>query len=203
MLYVICLAAIAGVAVLVFKKTDSASLPAGKIVRAALTAAIYAGLCFVLQPLSFGVFQVRAAEALVLFAVFGKEYIFGAALGCFLSNFLCSGIADAFIGTAATVVAGFCSYALRSKRISGLAIPAAIPPVIINGIIIGAMLTFMMSGGDAGQKVLVTNMSSVTAGEAASCFLGLLLVNYIEKRPQLRRALLSEQPEGRRGNNHG
>ena len=110
-----------------------------KLARCAVVAALYVVLCMALQPLSYGAVQVRVAEALCLLPVFGAEYIAGVVLGCFLANLLGSTIVDVILGTLATLLACVVTYKLRNARIGGLAIPASLPPVAFNAVIIGAL----------------------------------------------------------------
>ncbi len=163
-----------------------------RMVRCALVAAIYVALCMALQPLSFGAFQVRIAEALCLLPVFGTEYILGVVLGCFLSNFLGSTIVDVVFGTFATALACFVTYALRKVRIKGLAIPASVPPVVFNAVIIGVESSVLYADPaySAPLWVLcVSNGLSVAIGEIISCsILGVALVKRIESNTGLRRS---------------
>ena len=110
-----------------------------KLARCAVVAALYVVLCMALQPLSYGAVQVRVAEALCLLPVFGAEYIAGVVLGCFLANLLGSTIVDVILGTLATLLACVVTYKLRNIRIGGLAIPASLPPVAFNAVIIGIL----------------------------------------------------------------
>mgnify|MGYP000547345148 CR=1 FL=1 len=110
-------------------------------------------LCW--PPFSYGAVQVRVAEALCLLPVFGAEYIVGVTLGCFLANLLGSTVVDVVFGTLATLLACLVTYKLRDIRVKGLAIPASLPPVVFNMIIVGAFeITFLFLGrrthGDAG-----------------------------------------------------
>ena len=68
-------------------------------------------------------------------------------LGCFLANLLGSTLVDVVFGTAATLVACLLTYAVRKMRVGGLAIPAAVPPIVSNAVIVGALeLTFFLPG---------------------------------------------------------
>ena len=106
--------------------------PSANWPAAAVVAALYVVLCMALQPLSYGAVQVRVAEALCLLPVFGAEYIAGVVLGCFLANLLGSTIVDVILGTLATLLACVVTYKLRNVRIGGLAIPASLPPVVVQ-----------------------------------------------------------------------
>lgn len=108
-----------------------------KLVRCAVVAAIYAVLCLVLAPFSFGAIQVRVAEALGMLVVFGPEYAVGVTLGCFLANMIGTGFPDILFGTAATAIACVFMILLRKHRVKGLALAASIPPVVFNALIVG------------------------------------------------------------------
>lgn len=161
-----------------------------KLARCGLVAALYVVLCLTLAPLSYGVVQVRIAEALCLLPVFGTEYIVGVVLGCFLSNLLGSTIVDVIFGTLATLLACLVTYKLRSARWWGLAIPASLPPVVFNAVIVGIELTVLYSDpvNSAPMWLLcLGNGLSVGAGEIISCtILGVALVKLIESNAALR-----------------
>ncbi len=157
------------------------------LVRCAVIAAVYVAACLVLAPLSYGAIQVRVAEALCLLPVFGAEYIIGVTLGCFLANLLGSTVIDVAFGTAATLLACLVTYKLRDVRVKGLAIPASLPPVVFNMIIVGAFeITFFFSEGAPTAALAVFNAVTVGIGELISCtILGVALVKLIESNATL------------------
>lgn len=160
-----------------------------RLVRAAMVAAIYVVLCLVLAPFSYGAVQVRLAEMLCLLPVFGAEYIVAVTLGCFLANLLGSTLVDVVFGTAATLVACLLTYAVRKMRVGGLAIPAAIPPIVSNAVIVGALeLTFFLPGVTGTAALAAWNALTVGIGEVVSCgILGVALVKLMESNAGLRR----------------
>lgn len=160
-----------------------------RLVRAAVVAAIYVVLCLVLAPFSYGAVQVRLAEMLCLLPVFGAEYIVAVTLGCFLANLLGSTLVDVVFGTAATLVACLVTYAVRKVRVGGLAIPAAVPPIVSNAVIVGALeLTFFLPGVTGTAALAAWNALTVGIGEVVSCgILGVALVKLIESNTGLRR----------------
>jgi uncharacterized membrane protein len=184
---------------------DAAQAPAGrtrrsstaKLVRCALIAAVYTALCLVLQPFSYGAVQVRIAEMLCLLPVFGADYIVGVTLGCFLANLLGVSLGttmavDLVFGTVATLLACLCTWKLRQVRIRGLALPAAVPPILFNALIVGAEISVFLTEGGFTWPVLVFNMLTVGLGEVISCaVLGVALVRLIEASPRLK-AVFSE-----------
>ena len=160
-----------------------------RLVRAAMVAAIYVVLCLVLAPFSYGAVQVRLAEMLCLLPVFGAEYIVAVTLGCFLANLLGSTLVDVVFGTAATLGACLVTYAVRKVRVGGLAIPAAVPPIVSNAVIVGALeLTFFLPGVTGTAALAAWNALTVGIGEVVSCgILGVALVKLIESNTGLRR----------------
>lgn len=161
------------------------------LVRCAVIAAVYVVLCLVLAPFSYGAIQVRIAEALCLLPVFGAEYIIGVTLGCFLANLFGSTIIDVVFGTIATLLACLVTYRLRNVRIKGLAIPASLPPVFFNAVIVGIEITIFFTDYTAMSApvwlLCLTNGITVGIGELISCtILGVALVKLIESNTALK-----------------
>ena len=165
-----------------------------RLVRCAVIAAVYVVVCLVLAPFSYGAVQVRVAEALCLLPVFGAEYIVGVTLGCFLANLLGSTVVDVVFGTLATLLACLVTYKLRDIRVKGLAIPASLPPVVFNMIIVGAFeITFFFSDGAPTAMLAVFNAVTVGIGELISCtVLGVALVKLIESNAGLNKIFTEE-----------
>lgn len=165
-----------------------------RLVRCAVIAAVYVVVCLVLAPFSYGAVQVRVAEALCLLPVFGAEYIVGVTLGCFLANLIGSTVIDGVFGTLATLMACLVTYKLRNVRIKGLAIPASLPPVIFNMIIVGAFeITVFFSDGAPTAALAAFNAVTVGIGEIISCtVLGVALVKLIESNDSLHKIFTEE-----------
>lgn len=170
------------------------NLSVRRLVRCAVIAAVYVVVCLVLAPFSYGAVQVRVAEALCLLPVFGTEYIVGVTLGCFLANLLGSTVVDVVFGTLATLLACLVTYKLRDIRVKGLAIPASLPPVVFNMIIVGAFeITFFFSDGAPTAMLAVFNAVTVGIGELISCtVLGVALVKLIESNAGLNKIFTEE-----------
>ena len=170
------------------------NLSVRRLVRCAVIAAVYVVVCLLLAPFSYGAVQVRVAEALCLLPVFGAEYIVGVTLGCFLANLLGSTIVDVVFGTLATLLACLVTYKLRDIRVKGLAIPASLPPVVFNMIIVGAFeITFFFSDGAPTAMLAVFNAVTVGIGELISCtILGVALVKLIESNAGLNKIFTEE-----------
>ena len=168
-------------------KTNQLSVT--RLVRCAVIAAVYVVLCLALAPFSYGAVQVRIAEALCLLPVFGAEYIVGVTLGCLLANLLGSTVIDVVFGTLATLLACLVTYKLRNVRVKGLAIPASLPPVVFNMLIVGAFeITFFFSDTAPTAALAAFNAVAVGIGEIISCtVVGVALVKLVESNEGLKR----------------
>ena len=168
-------------------KTNQLSV--ARLVRCAVIAAVYVVLCLALAPFSYGAVQVRIAEALCLLPVFGAEYIVGVTLGCFLANLLGSTVIDVVFGTLATLLACLVTYKLRNVRVKGLAIPASLPPVVFNMLIVGAFeITLFFSDTAPTAALAAFNAVAVGIGEIISCtIVGVALVKLVESNEGLKR----------------
>ncbi len=162
------------------------------MVKQAMIAAMYTVIGMVLAPFSFGSVQVRVSEALTLLPVFGFQNIWGVTIGCFLTNLIgfatganILGWLDIIFGTAATLIAAILSYLFRNVRFKGIPVLSALPPIIVNAVVIGYELCVMISGG-FNPAVFWAQALSVGAGQLISCaVLGLILVKAIEKNSKL------------------
>lgn len=146
------------------------------ITYSAIIAALYFALCFVLQPLSFGMIQLRIAEVLTLTPLFGVFGIIGVTVGCLLSNSLIPGafgLLDIIFGTLTTLVAAILTYLLRKKPYL-----AAIPPIILNALVLPIIWLYL--GADT---VYWINFLSILGSQSVVIFLiGLPLYYLIIKR---------------------
>ena len=78
----------------------------GIIVRNGIMAALYVVLTLISYPISYGLYQLRISEALVLLCFFRKDYTIGITLGCLIANAFSPelGPIDMLIGTSATLI---------------------------------------------------------------------------------------------------
>lgn len=165
--------------------------------KQAMIAALYTVIGFVLAPVSFGAVQARVSEALTLLPVFGISNVWGITIGCFLTNLIglatganILGSLDIIFGTAATLVAGLMTYALRNIRFKGMPVLAALPPVIINAIVVGWELCIMINGSFH-PVIFMAQAVSVALGQIISCCIfGLMLVRVIESNKLLKEKMI-------------
>ena len=162
------------------------------LVRCALIASLYTAISLALAPIAFGSVQARVSEAFTLLPVLVPDAVVGVTLGCFLTNLVgvftganVLGALDILFGTAATLIAALCTRRLAHVRLKGLPVAAAVPPVLVNAIVVGAEL--MWAFGPRTFSGFLLQAVGVALGQIFSCFvLGIPLVRLIEKTPALR-----------------
>jgi uncharacterized membrane protein len=149
-----------------------------KLTRAAAIGAAYAALTVIAAPISYGPLQFRIAEALCVLPWFFPESIWGLFVGCAIANLLGgNGPLDVVLGSLATLIAAFCTSKIKSK------ILACLPPALINGVIVGAMLAWVLSR-DIFLQAFITYGAQVFLGEIVVMYvLGLPLMTFLPKTP--------------------
>ncbi len=159
-----------------------------RLTLAGVIAALYTALTLILPIASFGTVQIRFSELLTILPAFTPTAIPGLTLGCALANAVgmamgtnLAGAWDILIGTAATLLAAVCTYALRGIRFKGLPILATLPPVLFNAVIVGGELCLVIFGELAPAPLALT-MAQVGIGQLLPCIGGgLLLFKYLQK----------------------
>lgn len=148
-----------------------------RLVRGAVIAALYATLTLALAPISYGALQIRFSEAMTLLPILLPEAVTGVTVGCLLANLLGgSMLPDIIFGTLATFLAALLTRRLREKLI-----PAAMMPVLFNGLIVGAVVHYCY----APEMALPLCMLSVAAGEAVACLIvGPIFIRALQKLPE-------------------
>lgn len=147
------------------------------ICQSALIAALYVVLTYLTNALGLanGVIQVRFSEALCALAIFTPAAIPGLFLGCLISNILTGCVIwDIIFGSLATLIGAVGTYLLKKYPI-----PALLPPIISNMIIIPLVLKFAYGVEDGLWFIILT----VGAGEVISVgILGFILYLALKKR---------------------
>lgn len=146
------------------------------LTQAALIGAAYAVLTIILAPISYGIMQVRIAEALTVLPFFTSAAVPGLFIGCLIANIYGgAGIADIIIGSLTTLSAAYLSAKVKKKCLVPL------PPIILNALIIGTMLyTIFLNTGD--KTTLLAAIGWVGLGQTIACYgLGYPLLILLEK----------------------
>ena len=137
-----------------------------KLTRCALIAAIYVALTMLSNALNlaYGPIQLRFSEAMTVLPFLMPEASWGL-----------------FIGSAATLLAALLTARCRNKW------TAALPPVLCNAILIGALIAWEEAGvGNGFPPAFFYNALTVGLGEAVACYvLGIPLLGVMQKHLKL------------------
>lgn len=112
----------------------------------AVFAALYAVGVVFLAPISFQVFQVRIADALLPLAMlFGWPAILGLSLGAFVANFFGGlGPIDIIGGAVANLLATFVAWKISRRRRRLNAFAGILLEIVIVTLIVGTYLSFLI-----------------------------------------------------------
>ena len=156
------------------------------ITFAALVGALYVTMCYFgnIFGLTFGIFQFRFAEALTVLPFLCPTAAWGLFAGCVLANLLSPyGLPDLIFGSLATLTAGLLTARCGNRWL------APLPPVICNGLVVGALLAWSETGFTAAfPGAFAFNALSVGGAELLVCYiLGMPLLELLARsrvRPQ-------------------
>lgn len=151
-----------------------------RLTRAAIVGALYAALTLFSSAfgIAYGPVQFRLSEALCVLPFLFPETAWGLFAGCWVANLISPyGPLDMVVGSLATLIAALWTARCRRKWL------APLPPVVCNGVLVGAVIAWQQSGSlETFLPTFTLNGLSVALGEAAVCFgLGLLLLRAVEK----------------------
>lgn len=155
----------------------------------AIIAALYCVITLIAAPSSFGPFQFRISEVFTVLPVFSLAAVPGLTVGCLLSNLIGFmiganpiGLIDALFGATATLIASILTYWIgKSAKKWFKLVLAPLPPVLLNGIIVGAELT--MVSGPFSLELFLPLAGSVAFGELVICYaLGIPFMLILMKR---------------------
>lgn len=150
------------------------------IARAGLIGAIYVVLTLALPFIGFGPIQFRIGEAMCVLPVLFPEAVWGLFGGCVIANALGMSLGmttpwDILIGSLATLIAALITRRMRHDWLIPL------PSVIVNAVMIGTMVTYIMLPG-MDTAPLLYNILTVGIGQFLSCYLlGLPLLKILKK----------------------
>lgn len=133
-----------------------------RLTACAMLAALYAVVTVLTAPFAFGAIQFRIAEALCVLPMFLPYTGWGITLGCLLANLFSTVTAlDCIIGTAATAL---CCLLIARWRHTWVAVLA---PVLCNGVMVGAMLSWVLMPAELFWQGFALHGAQVAAGELA------------------------------------
>ena len=162
---------------------------------AALIAAVYAALTLFLPIPQYDYIQVRVAEALTVLPFFFPAAIPGLFVGCMIANLFSPFVLDIVFGSLATLLACLWTGRLKNRWL------APLPPVICNGIIVGAEIAFAQVGiSPAFWGAFAFNAVTVGLGELLACYVfGCVLLSVLYRTPVCRARIAPERLEELRG----
>lgn len=147
-----------------------------------MIAALYVALTYVSNALglAYGAIQFRLSEVLTVLPVFTPAAIPGLLIGCIIANITSPfGIIDIVCGSAATLLAALCTYALRKVCFKELPLLSVIPPVLFNAVIIGLEIWYL-EGRTA--EIFFVSALQIAAGQIVMCVAaGLPFIRIIKK----------------------
>lgn len=145
------------------------------LLQGSIIAALYVALTVLFSGISYGVVQVRIAEALTVLPFFTPAAIPGLFVGCALANMIGGyGLLDVVVGSLATLFAAFMTYRIKNRWL------APLPSVLLNGVMVGLMLAYVL------ELPAFVTMGQIALEQAVACYgLGLpllLLLNRYGRR---------------------
>ncbi len=155
------------------------------LTAAALIAALYTVMGYFgnVFGLTFGPIQIRFAEALTVLPFLFPATAPGLAVGCLITNLLSPyGPIDVVLGTLATAVAAWLTMKMPKWYL------AAIPPIVMNLLILPPMWAWTQVGGfvDGFWGAWGYNAITFVIGEVVACYvLGTILLKVLPKIPNL------------------
>lgn len=148
---------------------------------AALVAALYVVMGYFgnVFGLTFGAVQIRFAEALTVLPFLFPATAPGLVVGCLITNFLSPyGPVDVIFGTLATAIAAWLTARMPRWYL------AALPPVVVNAIILCPMWAWTQVGGfvPGFWGACAYNAGTFAVGEILACYvLGTILLKALPK----------------------
>ncbi|MFO8112307.1 MAG: QueT transporter family protein [Desulfosalsimonadaceae bacterium] len=146
-----------------------------QITRGAMIAGLYIVITYILNPISFGPLQFRAAEALTVLPILYPEAVPALFIGVLLANIFGGlGMVDIIGGSFVTLLAAYFTYQYRDTIIAYLS------PIILNGLLVSAYLHLFF-----GVPYLVV-VAQITVSQALVIFgLGYPLIRFL--RPKMKK----------------
>ena len=160
-------------------------MKARKLAVSAVIGAAYAALTVAGAGWSYGPVQFRISEALCVLPFFAPGTVWGLFAGCVIANIFSPtvNVFDIVFGSLATLTAGYLTSKIKNKWL------APLPPVIINGIVVGAVLAYILAPENFWQSYALFG-AQVALGELTVCYLlGMPAIYAIEKNKFLRNIL--------------
>jgi uncharacterized membrane protein len=157
---------------------------ARELTIAGLIAAVYAALSVALAPISFGVYQVRIAEAFTILPFLTRAAIPGLFVGCFLANIIGGlGWLDIVFGSLLTLASAVVTYLIgrlpqaKTPGLNSAVWLAPLPPVVLNAFGVSAYLAPLIGVS------YWFSVQMVGLGQVIACYaIGIPLLMMLQRR---------------------
>lgn len=147
------------------------------ITQLALIAALYVAITIApgISAFSYGQIQFRVSEILMLLPFFNHKYSWSLIIGCLISNIFSAqlGMYDIVLGTLATAIA--CLIITRIPAKNNLLWTVPVVCAVVNGIIVGAELHFVL------KLPFWLNLVTVGFGELVVVAIGAVIFYFLMK----------------------
>lgn len=176
------------------------TLTVKRLTFAALLAALYVILTLPFAQIPFGIIQFRLAESFAFMAALTPAAVPGLFVGCFLANLLNPqnlGVVDILGGSLATLLAAWLTWMIARKeteydRITPRYIVSLMPPVIVNALIVGFYLPFLLFPEEVSAKTIFMSMGSIALSQIVVIYaIGLPLMLLFIKQKNLNQMMRS------------
>ncbi|MEM1672873.1 MAG: QueT transporter family protein [Archaeoglobaceae archaeon] len=150
-----------------------------RVVKIASVASLYAATTIALAPISYDVFQVRIADALMMLpSIMGFNAVVGLAVGCAIANVASPfGVIDVVFGALTNFLAGLVVYTVARKPTLPRLVLASILSSVVTASIIGYFVLHLIAG-----VPLLLSLASVFVGSIISIgALGVPLATFLKK----------------------
>ncbi|KRK82757.1 hypothetical protein FC78_GL002769 [Companilactobacillus bobalius DSM 19674] len=145
------------------------------ITQLALVAALYVAVTIapVISAFSYGQIQFRVSEILMLLPFFNHKYSWSLIIGCFISNIFSAslGAYDLILGTLATAIACYLITRVPAKTKFLWLVPVIC--AVVNGLIVGAELHFVL------KLPFALNFVTVGLGELVVVAIGAVIFYFL------------------------
>ncbi|WP_334333696.1 QueT transporter family protein [Companilactobacillus sp. HBUAS59544] len=155
------------------------------ITQLALIAALYVAVTIapVISAFSYGQIQFRVSEILMLLPFFNHKYSWSLIVGCFISNIFSAslGVYDLVLGTLATAIA--CYLITRVPKDVKFLWTVPVICAVVNGLIVGAELHFVL------KLPFALNFVTVGLGELVVVAIGAVIFYFLMKNQNFKKLI--------------
>ncbi|WP_334352167.1 QueT transporter family protein [Companilactobacillus sp. HBUAS56257] len=155
------------------------------ITQLALIAALYVAVTIapVVSAFSYGQIQFRVSEILMLLPFFNHKYSWSLIVGCFISNIFSAslGVYDLVLGTLATAIA--CYLITRVPKDVKFLWTVPVICAVVNGLIVGAELHFVL------KLPFALNFVTVGLGELVVVAIGAVIFYFLMKNQNFKKLI--------------